>query len=62
MTDFLGTEFVDKDNKACGADMVVGHKMIMVVYSASWWPGCIPFKENLKTIYGQLNEGGKKEL
>ena len=60
--DFLGTSFVDKDGTQVDAKAYADFKVVMVLYSASWWPGCTPFKENLKTIYNTLNADGKKEF
>ena len=62
MTDFLGTEFVDKDGNKVGVEAVEGYKLIMVVYSASWWGGCTPFKSNLKNLYESWNADGAKNI
>ena len=56
---FLGTEFVDKDGNKQGVESISGFKLIMVVYSASWWGGCGPFKANLKNLYEGWNKDGK---
>ena len=62
MKDILGEEFVDKDGNNLGADAVEGYKLIMVVYSASWWGGCKPFKANLKNLYAEWNKDGAKNI
>ena len=63
MTDFLGSKFVDKDGKELGRDKAIdGYKLIMIVYSASWWGGCQPFKANLKNYYNTWNKDGANNL
>ena len=59
MTEFLGTEFVDAQGNKHGPEVVEGYKLIMIVYSASWWGGCRPFKANLKTFYEAWNKDTK---
>ena len=62
MTEFLGESFVKADGTACGREVVDGYKLIMVVYSASWWGGCTPFKASLKNFYNTWNAGDAKNL
>ena len=59
MTEFLGTKFVTADLKEVGREAVDGYKLIMIVYSASWWGGCTPFKNNLKNFYAEWNKTEK---
>ena len=59
MTDFLGDTFVKCDGSKCGREELEGYKLIMIVYSASWWGGCGPFKANLKNLYNEWNSSGK---
>jgi hypothetical protein len=56
MTDFLGT-LVTADGSAATIDG--GIKLVMVLYSASWWGACGPFKETLKELYAKWNADGK---
>ena len=34
----------------------------MVLHTASWWPGCTPFKASLKDLYLKWNADGAKNL
>ena len=61
--DYFPDKFVDVSGKELTRDEAIGgYKVVIVVYSAAWWPGCTPFKANLKEIYGKVNEGGAKNL
>ena len=62
MTEFLGDKFTMGDGTECGREAVDGYKLIMVVYSASWWGGCGPFKASLKNFYNTWNADGAKNL
>jgi glutathione peroxidase-family protein len=53
---FLGTSFVKSDGTKVDLDYVTQGKVLLVVYSASWWGGCKPFKENLKKLYAEWNK------
>jgi len=60
---WIGDRFVDKDNnKVDAATHLYGYKMIIVLYTADWWPGCKPFKEALKESYLELNKEKPKSL
>lgn len=61
--DFIPDKLVDSSGKEYTRDEAVGgYKVVIIVYSADWWPGCKPFKANLKEIYGKVNAGGAKNL
>ena len=60
--DKLGDTCVKADGTKSGADSVTGYKLIMVLHTASWWPGCTPFKASLKELYEQWNAGGAKNI
>jgi len=74
-TEWLSSEFVDKDGNKVGSEAVTGYKTIMVLHArttndmfeeiATNSPtndDCLPLKNKLKDIYDKINEGGKKEL
>lgn len=44
----MGNKFIKADGTEVGLDYVTQGKVILVLYSAAWWPGCTPFKEKLK--------------
>ena len=46
--EFLGDKFIDKDGNELGPECIQGYKLIMIVHTASWCGGCLPFKYNLK--------------
>ena len=61
--DYFPESYVDVDGKALTKEEAIGgYKLVMVVYSAAWWPGCTPFKTNLKEIYQTINADGAKNL
>ena len=60
--DYFPESYVNAAGEAVGKDAIMGYKLVIVVYSASWWPGCTPFKNNLKEIYGKINAGDAKNL
>ena len=60
--DKLGTSFVNASGEALGAECVTGYKLVMVLHSANWWPGCTPFKASLKELYNEWNKDGAKNL
>ena len=62
MSSWLGSNFVDANGNKVGAEGVDGYKLIMILHTASWWPGCTPFKNNLKTLYAKWNADGAKNL
>ena len=53
--EFLGDKFIKSDMTECGREAIDGYKLIMVVYSANWWPACAPFKAELKNFYQNWN-------
>lgn len=60
--EFLGTSFVNAEGAALDASCVTGYKLLMVVHTASWWPGCTPFKAALKDSYNEWNANGAKNI
>ena len=61
--DFLGDKFVKADGSECNREQAIGgYALTMIVYSASWWGGCTPFKNNLKNFYESWNKDGAKNL
>ena len=61
--DYFPDKFVDVGMKELTREEAIGgYKLVMVVYTANWWPGCTPFKANLKEIYGKINAEGAKNL
>ena len=55
---WLGETFVKADGSEIDLAKVTAGKVIIVVYTASWWPGCQPFKEKLKGFYKEWNKNG----
>lgn len=60
MTDWLPNKFVNVDGQELGKECVEGYDLIMVLYTASWWGGCKPFKASLKGLYEKWNADSKK--
>ena len=61
--EFLGEKFKTADGSDVSAEEAVGgYKLILVLYTASWWPGCTPFKAGLKNAYEELNADGAKAV
>ena len=60
--DFLGTEFVNAAGDKLDASAVTGYKLVMIVFSASWWGGCTPFKASLKNFYNEWNKDGAQNI
>ncbi len=62
--DWLGDKFVDAAGKEMTREEAIGgYNLVMILYSASWWGGCTPFKNNLKQFYKSWNkEGTEKNL
>ena len=59
MTEWIPDTFVNADGDVKKADVIDGYNLLMVVYSASWWGGCAPFKASLKKYYETWNKEGK---
>ena len=61
--DFVGDKFVDAAGKEKTREEAIGgYDLVMILYSASWWGGCTPFKNNLKQYYEKWNENDGKKL
>ena len=61
--EWIPDDLVNADNeKVTVEDKIKGYKLLMVVYSASWWGGCTPFKAMLKGHYEAWNKDGEKNL
>ena len=52
-------KYRDKDYNEVGNDTVKNAKVVAVLVSAEWWPGCKPFKQKLKAAYQEINGGDK---
>lgn len=48
---YLGSSFIKSDGTKVDLDYVTKGELILVIYSASWWGGCKPFKEKIKGFY-----------
>ena len=59
--DNLGTSFVNSSGASLDAECVTGYKLVMVLHSATWWPGCTPFKASLKDLYNKWNKDGAEK-
>ena len=57
----MGSEFV-VEGKACGAEVIEGYKLVLVVDSASWWGGCTPFKAKVLELYNAANASDPKTM
>ena len=61
-TDFMGDKFVNAAGKEINREQLLyGYKYLIIVYTASWWGGCLPFKDNMKAYYEKWNELDKPE-
>ena len=50
----------DKAGNDVAASTLNDYKLVMIVFTASWWGGCKPFKENLKKYYEEWNATEKQ--
>ena len=59
--DWIGDKFLDASGTEMNREAAIGgYDLVMILYFASWWGGCIPFNDNLKTFYDTWNANGKK--
>ena len=42
MDSLFGTKFIDENGAEHGAEVISGFKLLVLVYTASWWGACKP--------------------
>ena len=62
MDSLFGTKFIDENGAEHGAEVISGFKLLVLVYTASWWGACKPFKANLLETLKQLNASNPKNV